>query len=129
MDRVLDNYGGSVYLIQGMHDWNVDPHMAVPTINMLKDRGIEAKGLFGQWDHDYPDRTIQLYERSDLGGRGGETFPEMIRYDWMQDLLEWFDWYLKEMAGSLNCMSKSNLIRVIGVLKTVILLKTPLRLY
>jgi len=95
LDRVLDNYGGSVYLIQGMHDWNVDPHMAVPTINMLKDRGIEAKGLFGQWDHDYPDRTIQLYERSDLGGRGGEAFPEMIRFDWMQDLLEWFDWYLK----------------------------------
>ena len=21
--------------------------------------------------------------------------PEMIRFDWMQDLLEWFDWYLK----------------------------------
>ena len=36
LDRVLDNYGGSVYLIQGMHDWNVDPHMAVPTINTLK---------------------------------------------------------------------------------------------
>ncbi|MFL2981920.1 MAG: CocE/NonD family hydrolase [Candidatus Poseidoniaceae archaeon] len=95
LDRVLDNYGGSVYLIQGMHDWNVDPHMAVPTINKLKDRGIEAKGLFGQWDHDYPDRAIQLFERSDMGGRGGEAFPSMIRFDWMQDLLEWFDWYLK----------------------------------
>jgi len=95
LDRVLDNYGGSVYLIQGMHDWNVDPHMAVPTINKLKDRGIEAKGLFGQWDHDYPDRPIQLFERSDMGGRGGEAFPSMIRFDWMQDLLEWFDWYLK----------------------------------
>ena len=95
LDRVLDNYGGSVYLIQGMHDWNVDPHMAVPTINKLKDRGIEAKGLFGQWDHDYPDRAIQLMERSDMGGRGGEAFPSMIRFDWMQDLLEWFDWYLK----------------------------------
>ena len=95
LDRVLDNYGGSVYLIQGMHDWNVDPHMAIPTINKLKDRGIESKGLFGQWDHDYPDRAIQLYERSDMGGRGGEAFPSMIRFDWMQDLLEWFDWYLK----------------------------------
>jgi predicted acyl esterase len=95
LDRVLENYGGSVYLIQGMHDWNVDPHMAVPTINLLKDNGIESKGLFGQWDHDYPDRAIQLDERSDLGGRGGEAFPEMIRFDWMQDLLEWFDWYLK----------------------------------
>ncbi len=96
LDRVLDNYGGSVYLIQGMHDWNVDPHMAVPTINTLKDNGIEAKGLFGQWDHDYPDRPEQLSERSDLGGFGGEAFPEMIRFDWMQDLHEWFDWYLKD---------------------------------
>ena len=95
LDRVLENYGGSVYLIQGMHDWNVDPHMAVPTINLLKDNGIESKGLFGQWDHDYPDRAIQLDDRSELGGRGGEAFPEMIRFDWMQDLLEWFDWYLK----------------------------------
>jgi len=96
LDRVLDNYQGSVYLIQGMHDWNVDPHMAVPTMNALIDAGIEAKGLFGQWDHDYPDRPVQLFERSDLGGRGGEAFPEMIRYDWMQDLLEWFEYYLQE---------------------------------
>ena len=95
LDRVLENYKGSVYLIQGMHDWNVDPHMAVPTINRLIDAGIEARGLFGQWDHDYPDRPIQLDDRSDLGGYGGEAFPEMIRYDWMQDMLEWFDYYLK----------------------------------
>ena len=95
LDRVIENYQGSVYLIQGMHDWNVDPHMAVPTINALKDAGIDAKGLFGQWDHDYPDRPVQLDDRSDLGGRGGEAFPEMVRYDWMQDLLEWFDFYLR----------------------------------
>ena len=95
LDRVLENYKGSVYLIQGMHDWNVDPHMAVPTINRLIDAGIEARGLFGQWDHDYPDRPVQLDDRSDLGGYGGEAFPEMIRYDWMQDMLEWFDYYLK----------------------------------
>ena len=24
-----------------------------------------------------------------------KPFPSMIRFDWMQDLLEWFDWYLK----------------------------------
>jgi predicted acyl esterase len=95
LDRVLENYQGSVYLIQGMHDWNVDPHMAVPTINRLIDAGIEARGLFGQWDHDYPDRPVQLDDRSDLGGRGGEAYPEMIRFDWMQDMLEWFDYYLK----------------------------------
>ena len=39
---------------QGMHDWNVDPHMAVPTINRLIDAGIEARGLFGQWDLTIP---------------------------------------------------------------------------
>ena len=98
LDRVLENYKGSVYLIQGMHDWNVDPHMAVPTINRLIDAGIEARGLFGQWDHDYPDRPVQLDDRSELGGRGGEAFPEMIRFDWMQDMLEWFDYYLKDIG-------------------------------
>ena len=95
LDRVLENYKGSVYLIQGMHDWNVDPHMAVPTMNMLIDAGIEAKGLFGQWDHDYPDRPQIMFDRSGVG-RGGEAFPEMVRMDWMQDLLEWFTYYLKE---------------------------------
>ena len=30
-----------------------------------------------------------------IWGRGGEAFPEMIRYDWIQDLLEWFDFYLR----------------------------------
>ena len=38
--------------------------MAVPTMNALIDAGIEAKGLFGQWDHDYPDRPEQLFERA-----------------------------------------------------------------
>ena len=94
LQRVLDNYNGSVYLIQGMHDWNVDPHMAVPTINHLYDNGIEAKGLFGQWDHDYPDRPDIMFERSGVG-RGIEAYPEMVRMDWMQDLLEWFSYYLK----------------------------------
>ena len=94
LDRVIDNYNGSVYLIQGMHDWNVDPHMAVPTINRLYDADIEAKGLFGQWDHDYPDRPQIMFDRSGVG-RGGEAFPEMVRMDWMQDLLEWFTYYLK----------------------------------
>ena len=94
LDRVLQNYEGSVYLIQGMHDWNVDPHMAIPVINQLIDAGIESKGLFGQWDHDYPDRPDYHFDRSGEG-RGREAYPEMVRFDWMQDLLEWFDWYLK----------------------------------
>ena len=95
LDRVLENYKGSVYIVQGFHDWNVDPHMAVPTINTLLDHGIEAKVLMGQWDHDYPDRPDYQKDRSDPG-RGSEAYPEMVRFDWMQDLLEWFTYYLQE---------------------------------
>ena len=65
LDRVLENYRGSVYIVQGFHDWNVDPHMAVPVINTLLDTGIEAKVLLGQWDHDYPDRPDYQKQRSD----------------------------------------------------------------
>ena len=95
LDRVLNNYRGSIYIVQGFHDWNVDPHMAVPTINTLLDYGIEAKVLMGQWDHDYPDRPDYQKDRSDPG-RGSEAYPEMVRFDWMQDLLEWFTYYLQE---------------------------------
>ena len=95
LDRVLENYRGSVYIVQGLHDWNVDPHMAVPVINTLLDTGIEAKVLMGQWDHDYPDRPDYQKQRSDPG-RGSEAYPQMVRFDWMQDLLEWFTYYLQE---------------------------------
>ena len=44
-------------------------------MNRLIDAGIEARGLFGQWDHDYPDRPVQLDDRSELGGWGGEALP------------------------------------------------------
>ena len=94
--------------------------MAVPTINRLIDAGIEARGLFGQWDHDYPDRPVQLDDRSELGGGVGEAFPEMIRFDWMQDMLEWFDYYLKGIGEHLDNGLKSNPIKGHGALKTVI---------
>jgi predicted acyl esterase len=61
----------------------------------LYDNNIEAKGLFGQWDHDYPDRPQIMFDRSGVG-RGVEAFPEMVRMDWMQDLLEWFTYYLQD---------------------------------
>tara|TARA_B100001750_G_scaffold104174_1_gene82424 strand:+ start:2402 stop:4177 length:1776 start_codon:yes stop_codon:yes gene_type:complete len=81
LTRALENYNGSIYFIHGMQDWNVDPHMAFPTYNTLLDYNLEVKGLFGQWGHDYPDR---------LGDH------DFLRYDWAQDLLEWFEHYLAE---------------------------------
>ena len=56
LDRVVQNYNGSVYIIQGMQDWNADPHMSFPTHQIVEDAGIEIKTLAGQWAHDYPDR-------------------------------------------------------------------------
>lgn len=82
-ERMLENYEGSVYFIHGMQDWNVDPHMAFPFYGELQDKGLEMKGLFGQWYHSYPDRP------------GEHEHP---RWDWAQDLLEWFTYYLKEVG-------------------------------
>lgn len=93
LDRALANYKGSVYLIHGLQDWNVDPHMAFPTYYRVEDAGLEIKGLFGQWAHNYPDRPGEHEQQGP--GRGQEAFPLSVRWDWAQDLLEWFDHYLK----------------------------------
>ena len=92
LDRVVESYNGSVYIIQGMQDWNVDPHMAFPTHQIVADAGIEIKTLAGQWNHNYPDRA----DHSALPvGRGGEAYPYTLRWDWADEMLYWFDWYLK----------------------------------
>lgn len=79
--RVLANYNGSVFLIHGLRDRNVDADMAYPFVNQLEDKGIEVKHLLGQWQHAWPDAT----------GRG-----EHVRYDFAEVLLRYFDTYLKE---------------------------------
>lgn len=92
LDKAIANYEGSVYIIHGMQDWNVDPHMAFPTHNIMVEAGFDTKGLYGQWGHDYPDRNES---HSGLNsGRGGEAYPFTVRWDWADDLLEWFDFYL-----------------------------------
>lgn len=93
LDRALADYKGSVYLIHGLQDWNVDPHVAFPTYQRLQDAGLEVKGLFGQWAHMYPDRAAEHENLPE--GRGQEAYPASVRMDWAQDLLEWFDHYLK----------------------------------
>ena len=93
LDRVVQNYQGSIYIIQGMQDWNVDPHMAFPTHQIVEEAGIEVKTLAGQWAHDYPDR---LSGHSSQGsGEGAEAYPYTLRWDWADEMLYWFDWYLK----------------------------------
>ncbi len=94
LSRAIENYNGSVYIIHGLQDWNVDPHMAFPVHNIMIDAGFDVKGLYGQWGHHYPDRSA---DHANLGsGRGGESFPYTLRWDWADDLLEWFNFYLFE---------------------------------
>ena len=94
LSRAIQNYEGSIYIIHGLQDWNVDPHMAFPVHNIMMDEGFEVKGLYGQWGHDYPDRRSG---HEGLGsGRGSEAFPFTLRWDWADDLLEWFNYYLRD---------------------------------
>ena len=93
LGRVVQNYQGSVYIIQGMQDWNVDPHMAFPTHQIMEEAGIEVKTLAGQWAHDYPDRVSG--HSSQGSGEGAEAYPYTLRWDWADEMLYWFDWYLK----------------------------------
>ncbi|MEE2812766.1 MAG: CocE/NonD family hydrolase [Candidatus Thermoplasmatota archaeon] len=90
---VLENYKGSVYLVWGLQDWNVDPYHAFPAYQMLLDAGINARAIAGQWAHNYPDQPDR---HSSLdSGYGAEAFPNMSRMDWAIELYVWFEYYLK----------------------------------
>lgn len=84
---VIDNYEGSVFLVHGLQDWNVDPHAAIPYNQQLRDAGIEMKEWYGQWGHAFPDSTCS----SDA--------PEWVvlpcRLDFAEVLRRWFEHYLK----------------------------------
>ncbi|RJV00252.1 MAG: CocE/NonD family hydrolase [Candidatus Poseidoniales archaeon] len=90
---VLQNYRGSVYLVWGMQDWNVDPYHAFPTYQLMRDAGIPARGIMGQWAHNYPDQPG--VHSSVTSGYGAEAYPEMSRMDWAVDLFGWFEYWLK----------------------------------
>ena len=90
---VLENYKGSVYLVWGMQDWNVDPYHAFPTYQLMRDAGIPARGIMGQWAHNYPDQPDRHGELT--SGYGAEAYPQMSRMDWAVDLFGWFEYWLK----------------------------------
>ena len=93
---VLENYRGSVYLVWGLQDWNVDPYHAFPTYQMMIDAGINARAIAGQWAHNYPDQPDR---HAELGsGYGLEAYPNMSRMDWGVELYQWFNYYLKDIG-------------------------------
>ena len=99
IDKAFQNWNGSVYWVQGMQDWNVDPHQVFggPSgtvwYHAYEDAGYDVRGMLGQWEHNYPDQWSK--HNAQDSGYGGEAIAEMTRWDWAEDLLEWFDYYLK----------------------------------
>jgi predicted acyl esterase len=82
---VEKNYKGSILSVQGLQDWNVDPSMVIPWVDQLNQTGVFTHQLLGQWPHANPDRLVQ-----------GKTQPP-TRWDWAEQLLHWFDYWLKDM--------------------------------
>ena len=99
IDKAFENWNGSVYWIQGMQDWNVDPHqvfggpIGVNWYQDYIDAGFEIRGMLGQWEHNYPDQWTK--HNAQDSGYGGEAIHNMTRWDWAQDLFEWYEYYLK----------------------------------
>ena len=93
LQDVLDNYNGSVYIVWGMQDWNVDPYHAFPTHELLRQEGINVRTIAGQWAHNYPDQPDRHSEVT--SGYGAEAYPNMTRFDWAVELFPWFEYYLK----------------------------------
>lgn len=93
ISKAINNYQGSVYWVQGMQDWNVDPHQVFPWYQNFREQGFEVRGMLGQWEHNYPDQWSK--HNAQDSGYGGEAIDNMTRWDWAQDLFEWFEYYLK----------------------------------
>ncbi|MEA3191311.1 MAG: X-Pro dipeptidyl-peptidase [Thermoplasmata archaeon] len=85
-DDVLANYKGSVFLVHGLQDWNVDPHSAVPFNLALRAKGLEVKEWYGQWGHQTPDGNCQP------GAPGWVVLA--CRMDFGDILARWFDKHL-----------------------------------
>lgn len=77
---ITERYNGSVWVIHGLEDWNVNPSQAVPFINEMQDAGIPVHAWLGVWGHAYPDRSDE---------------HRNVRWDWADRIVRWFDHHLK----------------------------------
>ncbi len=84
--KVEANYDGSIFLIHGFEDWNVDPAVALPWADELNRSGLNVKHLVGQWPHSYPDSYCDNPDSSNYF---------TCRWDYAEILLRWFDSELK----------------------------------
>jgi putative CocE/NonD family hydrolase len=80
---VEENYNGSIFLVHGLQDWNVDPGHAMPWVHDRLDheQDLKVKYWLGQWFHAWPD--------------GDYLDQPTRRVDFAEVLLHWFDSELK----------------------------------
>lgn len=85
--KVEANYRGSVFVVHGFEDWNVDPAVVFPWARELNvTYGLPVKTLIGQWVHTFPD----------LGSE------QTRRWDYAETLLHWLDYWLKGIPTDLG---------------------------
>jgi predicted acyl esterase len=95
---VEQNYKGSVFSIQGLQDWNVDPSQVIPWVDQLEAKGLVTRQLLGQWGHAWPDgigAEGAAVVCDDTGGLPGAC----VRADWKEIMLRWLDHELKGDAA------------------------------
>ena len=78
--KTLDNYNGSIWIIHGLEDWNVNPSQVIPFYEELEAKGLKTKLWLGVWGHAYPDRMDE---------------HRNVRWDWAEHVVRWFDSELK----------------------------------
>ena len=81
---VLSKYNGSVFIVEGFKDDNVDPAQPYPLAERMAANGVRVKHLLGQWGHQWPGSK--------------PTSGTALRADWNEMLLHWFDHELKGIA-------------------------------
>ncbi len=81
--HVEATWNGSVLMVQGLQDWNVDPGMNLPWADDLEQNGLVVHQMLGQWGHEFPDQ------------RTNPGTDSSMRWDWAEILLNWWDYWLK----------------------------------
>lgn len=84
------NYQGSVFSIQGLQDWNVDPSQVIPWVDELEAQGIKTKQLLGQWGHAWPDGNADMNGDGEVDAEEAyQRWTFLYRADYKQTLLMW----------------------------------------
>jgi predicted acyl esterase len=75
------NFQAASLWVHGLADWNVQPITEAGFFDRLP-ASAPHKGLFGQWEHNYPDKHAGVQ-------------PDWARQDFMEMVTAWYDRYLK----------------------------------